>query len=181
MTNKIIFSRSLEIFHDRLRIAHYYFQEQKEIAKQRDVDGGKIYREYRSLPFIKKAYFEQAVIILCTLFEKTSPVSLFQLRETLENEKISAQKFDEYFQEFSRIFDGLKTIRDKSIAHFEDYEIDQFYEAANITSVDIDSLFLALLAYLKELVRLSGVKLGYELTLSYNANYEIKQIYSKLE
>ncbi|OOF78837.1 hypothetical protein BKG96_04660 [Rodentibacter caecimuris] len=181
MKKRLLFSDAVQISYSRLKMANYYFQEQREIAKQRDTDDGKIYREYRSLPFIKKAYFEQAVIILCTLFEKTNPVSLLRLRESLDKEGIPVQKFDDDFKDFERIYNGLKTIRDKSIAHFESSDIEQFYSAANITSSDIDSLFLALLSYLKYLVRLSGVHLGYELTFSYNADYEIKQIYSKLK
>ncbi|MBF0784302.1 hypothetical protein E4T80_02260 [Muribacter muris] len=180
MTNQLSFSECLTAFHSRLKIAYHYFQEQKEIAKQRDSDGGKIYRQYYSFPLIKKAYFEQSILTLCTLFEKASPVSLFQLRETLGERSCSIPTFDDYFDDFDRIFEGVKTIRDKSIAHLENLNIDQFYVEANITYADIDSLFLALLDYLKALVNTADIQLGYKLTFAYCPDYGIKQIYAKL-
>lgn len=176
MDNKINLIKDI---HNRLKIANHYFQEYKEILKQIDSDNGKLYTEYNfSIPFIKKAYFENSLLILCTLFEKNGGVNFYKLRKLIGNNKL--KRFDKFFTDFNRIYTGLKFVRDKSVAHIEHNNIEEIYQKANVTYKDVDDLLSNAQNYLIYIINSMSINLDIELTYPYNAQFGMRKIYTKL-
>lgn len=172
----------IQSIHHKLKLANFYFQEHKEIIKQRDSDNGILYLKYNfSLPFIQKAYFEHSILILCTLFEKDGEASFVKLRTSLEKSNAKLQSLEEKFVEVHRVIKGLKTIRNKSIAHTDNIDIEKLYEEANLTFQDIDILLSEMLSYLKYLTEQFNTQLVQSITYPYNREFGIKQIYDQLK
>lgn len=173
----------IEIIYNHLKLANHYFQDWKEIEKQRDSDEGKIYRKYNfSLALIKKAYFENTILTLCRLLEKNGTVNFYKLRRVIETSKnIEIESFDKKYSRNNQTIKKVKKIRDESIAHNDEINLNKLYEETGIYPLNVDDLLLDLLEYLKYLVEKSDVKLNYCLTYPYNRSYGINEIYQKLE
>ncbi|WP_303013605.1 hypothetical protein [Rodentibacter pneumotropicus] len=168
---------------EKLKIANHYLQEWEVINLLNNEDNGKIYKQhYFSLAFIKKSYIEYCLVILNTIFSNDGVGNLPTLRKKSEyflGKRLS--RLDEIFPDFNRIKDGLKIIRDKTIEHTEDYDINIFYKKAKISKKDIDELIRNILDFLNYILNESNINLGKDLLLNYNNEIGIKIIYNKLK
>ncbi|MGX3067683.1 restriction endonuclease subunit S, partial [Ursidibacter arcticus] len=169
-----------------IEIANHYLQEWYVMCEEDKKTNGDIYRKhYFSIAFIKNAYLEKAILLLSKIFSRDD-VSIFKLREHTNiylsnNEKEIINKLDEIKPEVKEIIEGIKKIRDKTIAHSEGINnVEKWYAEASISKIDLDNLISHILWFIEELMHRADIDLGKKLILTYREDMGIKQIYNCL-
>lgn len=183
MSKQEIYELAKEI-NERLKIANHYINEWEIIMLQGNSDNGRLFNKYYfSLAFIRKAYLEMTIITLSTIFERNGDVNLYKLRKSIENFLgKSIEKADEkYGEDFIRIVEGLKHIRDKGIAHTDARNISQYWEQASISKGDISKIIQDTHKYILYLLDLIDIKNPSDICLSDFSESGLKLIYSKLK
>lgn len=178
MSDEDIYVVAKEI-NERLKWAYHYINEWEFIMEQANQDEGFIFKKYYfSLGFIKKSYLETSILVLNTLFERNGAINFYTLRNAIE-EKLHRTIDPFSYKNLDKVINGLKTIRDKSIAHVDSVNVNQFWKDAGVSKNDIDNLIKKSHKYLLNLLDLAGVKNDF--LLSDFSEWGLKLIYEKLE
>lgn len=172
--------------YEEIKIANHYLQEWYVMCEEDNKTNGNIYKKhYFSIAFIKNAYLEKAILLLGKIFSGDD-ISLLKLRENTNNYlnnngKELVDGLGKLKPEVQKIIDGIKTIRDKAIAHSDGINsMEKWYGEANISKTDLDNLINHTLWFIEELMCKADIDLGKKLTLPYRKDMGIKQIYNCL-
>lgn len=173
----------IDKIHKRLDMANHYIKEYSLIREQASKDSGKIFnRYYFSLTYVKKAYLEYAILILTTLYENNGEVNFRNLRIKIENSvDKKLMRAEQYAFDFERILNGLKTIRDKTIAHLEELDENKFYQFAAISLLDIEKFIQFSQCYLIYLIQNLDIDLNQYARLNNFSNFGFEIIYALIE
>lgn len=173
----------IDKIHKRLDMANHFIKEYLFIREQSSKDNGEVFNKYYfSLAYVRKAYFEYAIIILTTLYENSGAVNFKKLRESVESFLDSKLiRADQYATDFERILNGLKIIRDKTIAHLEELDENKFYQDAGITILDIEKFIRISQCYLNYIIHNLGSELGQYTKLNDFSNIGLKIVYTLIE
>ncbi|OAQ15779.1 hypothetical protein F480_00100 [Bibersteinia trehalosi Y31] len=173
----------IDKIHKRLDMANHYIKEYSLIREQASKDSGKIFnRYYFSLAYVKKAYLEYAILILTTLYENNGEVNFRNLRINIENSvDKKLMRAEQYAFDFERILNGLKTIRDKTIAHLEELDENKSYQFAAISLLDIEKFIQFSQCYLRYLIQNLDIDLNQYARLNNFSNFGFEIIYALIE
>ncbi|MGV3058825.1 restriction endonuclease subunit S [[Pasteurella] aerogenes] len=172
--------------YEEIKIANHYLQEWYVMCEEDNKTNGDVYKKhYFSIAFIKNAYLEKAILLLGKIFSGDD-ISLLKLRENTNNYlnnngKELVDGLGKLKPEVQKIIDGIKTIRDKAIAHSDGINsMEKWYGEANVSKTDLDNLINHTLWFIEELMCKADIDLGKKLTLPYVKDMGIKQIYNCL-
>jgi hypothetical protein len=174
-----------EAIFKKLKIANHYISEWEQIMLQGNPDNGSLFKQYYfSLGFIRHAYLYMSILILCTVIDNTGDNNIKNLREKIQTCKnLEIKDLISYTEDskesLSKTINGLRLLRDKTIAHTENIDPDKLFEDAGISKIDISLFIKSVIKYIDHLMSFIDYKKDF--ILPNFSDYGINLIYKALE
>lgn len=174
-----------EAIFKKVYIANHYISEWEQIMLQGNSDNGSLFNQYYfSLGFIRHAYLYMSILTLCTVIDNTGTHNIKNLREKIQTYKsLEIEDLVSYTKDgknlLSNTINGLKLLRDKTIAHTENTDQNKLFKEAGISKSDISLFINSVIRYINYLMSFIDYKKNFILP-----NYSdrgIKLIYKALE
>ncbi|VTM25070.1 Uncharacterised protein [Stutzerimonas stutzeri] len=170
---------------EKLKIANHYISEWEQIMLQGNSDNGYLFKKYYfSLGFIRHAYLYMSILTLCTVIDNTGTHNIKNLREKIQTYKsLKIEELTSYIKDdknsLSKTMNGLKLLRDKTIAHTENLDQNIIFKEAGISKEDISLFINNVIKYINYLMSFIDYKKDF--ILPNCSDYGINLIYKALE
>lgn len=174
-----------EAIFEKLKIANHYISEWEQIMLQGNSDNGSLFNQYYfSLGFIRYAYLYMSILTLCTVIDNTGTHNIKNLREKIQTYKsLEIEDLVSYTKDgknlLSNTINGLKLLRDKTIAHTENTDQNKLFKEAGISKSDISLFINSVIRYINYLMSFIDYKKIF--ILPNYSDLGIKLIYKALE
>jgi hypothetical protein len=174
-----------EVILKKLEIANHYISEWEQIMLQGNSDNGSLFKQYYfSLGFIRHAYLYMSILTLCTVIDNTGDNNIKNLREKIQTYKsLEIEDLISYTKDsrnlLSNTINGLKLLRDKTIAHTENTDQNKLFKEAGISKSDISLFINSVIKYINYLMSFIDYKKDF--ILPNHSDHGIKLIYEALE
>lgn len=174
-----------EAIFEKLKIANHYISEWEIIMLQGNSDNGSLLNQYYfSLGFIRHAYLYMSILTLCTVIDNTGAHNIKNLREKIQTYKsLEIEDLISYTKDsrnlLSNTINGLKLLRDKTIAHTENTDQNKLFKEAGISKSDISLFINSVIKYINYLMSFIDYKKDF--ILPNHSDHGIKLIYEALE
>ena len=174
-----------EAIFEKLKIANHYISEWEQIMLQGNSDNGSLFNQYYfSLGFIRHAYLYMSILTLCTVIDNTGTHNIKNLREKIQTYKsLEIEDLVSYTKDgkntLSKTMNGLKLLRDKTIAHTENLDQNILFKESGISKADISLFINNVIKYINHLMSFIDYKKHF--ILPNYSDYGIKLIYKALE
>jgi|GEM_PF-3369307 hypothetical protein len=174
-----------EAIFEKLKIANHYISEWEQIMLQGNSDNGSLFNQYYfSLGFIRHAYLYMSILTLCTVIDNTGTHNIKNLREKIQTYKsLEIEDLVSYTKDgknlLSNTINGLKLLRDKTIAHTENTDQNKLFKEAGISKSDISLFINSVIRYINYLMSFIDYKKIF--ILPNYSDLGIKLIYKALE
>lgn len=174
-----------EAIFKKVYIANHYISEWEQIMLQGNSDNGSLFNQYYfSLGFIRHAYLYMSILTLCTVIDNTGTHNIKNLREKIQTYKsLEIEDLVSYTKDgknlLSNTINGLKLLRDKTIAHTENTDQNKLFKEAGISKSDISLFINSVIRYINYLMSFIDYKKIF--ILPNYSDLGIKLIYKALE